>query len=151
MVHPRIGVVLWPRGGALAKLAPPFRWGAGGPLGGGRAWWSWITLHDLLDVLRFALEQETLAGSVNAVAPAAARQRELARALGRALSRPALASAPAFALRALLGRERADGMLLASQRVEPGVLRSAGFAFRDPELAPALARLYGVPRLAPAR
>jgi uncharacterized protein (TIGR01777 family) len=145
VVHPRIGIVLSPRGGALAKLVTPFRFGVGGPLGDGRAWWSWITLRDLVDVIVFALEHDTLNGVCNAVAPQPARQRELARALGQALSRPALLPAPAFALRTLLGRERADAMLLASARVEPAVLNAAGFVFRDPELAPALARLFGVP------
>ena len=147
VVHPRIGLVLWPQAGALAKLAPPFRFGAGGPLGNGRAWWSWITLHDLLDALLFAIENAALTGAFNAVAPKPARQRDVARALGHALARPALVPAPAFALRALLGREQADEMLLASQRVEPVALVAAGFAFRDPELEPALAQLFGIPRL----
>jgi uncharacterized protein (TIGR01777 family) len=143
VVHPRIGIVLSPRGGALAELARPFRFGCGGPLGDGRAWWSWITLHDLLQVLAFALEHAALAGACNAVAPQPARQGDLARALGRALSRPSWLPAPAFALRALLGRERANDMLLASTRVAPAALVAAGFVFRDPELAPALAKLFG--------
>lgn len=150
VVHPRIGIVLWPRGGALEKLVPPFRFGVGGPLGDGRAWWSWIGLHDLLDALLFAAETQAVEGPFHAVAPGAVRQGELARALGHALSRPALVPAPAFALRALLGREKADEMLLASQRLRPDALLRAGFRFRDPELAPLLARLYGSPRLVAA-
>jgi hypothetical protein len=79
---------------------------------------------------------------LNAVAPQPVRQRDLARALGRALSRPALLPAPAFALRALLGRERVDEMLLASQRVLPTALLAAGFVFEEPELNAALERMY---------
>ena len=149
VVHPRMGIVLWPGEGALAKLAAPFYFGVGGPLGNGRAWWSWITLHDLLDALLFAVEHDSFTGAFNAVAPQPVRQREIARAIGRALSRPALMPAPEIALRMLLGREQADEMLFASQRVVARALIAAGFTFRDPELAPALKRLFGVPRLEP--
>ncbi len=147
VVHPRLGIVLSPQAGALAKLALPFFFGAGGPLGNGLAWWSWISLHDLLDVLLFAIEDGRLQGPINAVAPEPLRQRELARALGRALHRPAFAPAPAFALRAILGREQADEMLLASQRVYPQLLQAAGFRYRDPEPGPALDVMYGGPQL----
>ena len=146
VAHPRIGVVLWPGQGALGKLALPYRFGAGGPLGSGGAWWSWVGLHDLLDMLLFAIEHDTLSGPFNAVAPHPARQADLARALGHALARPSLLPAPAFALRALLGREKADEMLLSSQRVRPAELERAGFRWREPALEPLLARLYGVPR-----
>jgi uncharacterized protein (TIGR01777 family) len=151
VVHPRIGIVLSPQAGALPKLALPFWFGAGGPLGDGRAWWSWISLHDLLEVLLFAIEDARIQGPVNAVAPEPLRQGELARVLGRTLTRPALAPAPASALRMLLGREQADEMLLASTRVHPLLLQAAGFRYRDPEPGPALAAMYGVPQLAPAR
>ncbi len=144
VAHPRIGVVLTPRGGALAKLLPLFRLGLGGPVGSGRQWWSWITLDDLLLALLHALEHDEVRGAFNAVAPAPVRNAEFARALGRALNRPAWLPAPAFALRAALGRELADGVLLASQRVTPGVLARTGFAFGDPVFEPALRRLLGV-------
>ncbi len=144
VVHPRTGLVLSPRAGVLARLETPFRLGAGGPLGSGRAWWSWITLRDWIRVVGFALEHDALAGPVNAVSPQPVRQRVMARALGRALGRPAVLPAPAFALRAVLGRELADEMLLASQRVLPTALLAAGFVFDDPELAPALERMYRV-------
>ncbi len=146
VAHPRIGIVLWPKGGALDKLALPFVFGAGGPLGSGGAWWSWVGLHDLLEMLLFAIESPALSGPFNAVAPYPARQAEISRALGRALSRPSWLPAPAFALRAILGRERADEMLLSSQRVRPAVLERAGFRWRDTDIESLLARLYGVPR-----
>lgn len=150
VVHPRIGIVLWPQSGALEKLALPFRFGAGGPLGDGRAWWSWISLHDLLDALLWAVEDGRATGAFNAVAPRPVRQRTLASTLGRVLARPSFAPAPAFALRLLLGREQADEMLLGSQHVLPWMLEAAGFEWRDPELEPALAAMFGRPRLVSA-
>lgn len=148
VVHPRLGIVLWPDDGALAPLVQLTRLGGGGPLGNGRAWWSWIGLHDLLEILLRAIETPDMAGPVNAVAPEPIREGELAQALGRVLRRPALLPAPPFALRLVMGRERADDMLLASQRVRPGVLAKLGHTWRDPELEPLLARLFGRPRLA---
>jgi len=146
VVHPRFGLVLWPGAGVLGKLELPFRWGAGGPLASGRSWWSWIGLLDLLEMLAMAIQRDTIAGPFNAVAPEPARQRDVARALGRVLARPSWLPAPALALRAVLGRERADELLLASQRVRSGVLPREGFRHRDPSLETLLARLYGRPR-----
>ena len=143
VVHPRIGIVLSPRGGALAKLLLPFRLGAGGSLGSGRQWWSWITLDDVLLSIEHALHSDALRGAFAAVAPEPVRVRDLAGALGRVLGRPALVPAPAVALRAVLGREFADAMLLAGQRVHPHALLASGFAHRDAELEPALRRLLG--------
>jgi uncharacterized protein (TIGR01777 family) len=147
VVHPRIGVVLWPRAGALPVLALPYRLGAGGPFADGRGWFSWVSLHDLLDMLLWAVLDERARGAFNAVAPQPVRHRDLARALGHVLSRPALLPVPAFALRLALGREKADEMLLASQHVLPWMLEAAGFVWRDPSLGPALAWMYGLPRL----
>ncbi|MBI5171142.1 MAG: TIGR01777 family protein [Candidatus Eisenbacteria bacterium] len=141
VAHPRIGVVLWPAGGALPKLVTPALLGAGGPLGSGRQWWSWVSLHDVLDALVFALDRP-LAGPYNVVAPESARQRDFAAALGRALSRPAFLPAPAFALRLLLG-EMADEALLAGQRLVPRALREAGFVHRDTDLEATLRLLLG--------
>jgi uncharacterized protein (TIGR01777 family) len=142
VAHPRFGIVLAPGEGALGPLGPLFRLGLGGPLGNGRAWWSWLGLDDALEMLRFAIARDELAGPFNAVAPEPVRQADFARALGRALGRPAWLPAPAFALRAVLGRDRAEQLLLASQRVRPGVLERAGFAWRDPRLGPLLERLF---------
>jgi len=148
VVHPRIGIVLWPQGGALAPLLPLFALGAGGPLGSGRQWWSWVTLHDLLAMLRFALVTPTLTGAFAAVAPQPVRMRELTAALGRVLGRPSWLPAPAFALRLALGGEFADSLLLAGQRLRPALLERLGFAYRDPQLAPALRAMLGRDRLA---
>ena len=141
VVHPRLGLVLARGGGLLGRLVPVFRLGLGGPLGDGRAWWSWIALSDLLEALRFAIETSSVAGPLNVVSPDPVRQSDFARALGRALRRPAALPAPAFALRILLGRDLADEMLLAGQRVRPALLAASGFRFREPELGPLLARL----------
>jgi len=135
VVHPRAGMVLSPRGGALVRLLTPFRLGLGGPLGDGRQWWSWIALDDLAAVLVRLLGDESFAGPVN-VTGDSLRQRDFAAVLGRVLGRPAILPAPAFALRLALG-EMADGLLLSSQRMVPGRLDRAGVARRT-ELEPAL-------------
>lgn len=137
VAHPRLGLVLSARGGALAQLVGPARWGILGPLGSGRQWWSWITLRDAVRVLMAALTDVRLQGPFNAVAPAPVRQRVFARTLGHVLGRPAWVPAPERLLRLALGG-MADEMLLASQRVVPGRLSATGFAFLDPALEPAL-------------
>ena len=144
VVHPRLGLVLTTRGGTLARLLPLFRLGLGGPLGDGRAWWSWVALEDVIVVLERSLADESLAGPVNLVAPGAVTNRAFTRTLGRVLGRPAFLPAPAFALRALFG-EMADGALLASARVTPGRLLAAGHAFRLPGLEDALRHLLERP------
>ena len=143
VVHPRIGLVLHPQGGALERMLPLFGLGLGGPLGSGRAWWSWITLDDLLFVIQRAIVDDRLAGPCNAVAPEPVRMRDFAAMLGRVLDRPAFLPAPAFALGALLGRERAEATLFASARVEPRRLADLGHRFRDPVLEIALRHLLG--------
>jgi uncharacterized protein (TIGR01777 family) len=123
----RTGIVLAREGGALAKMLLPFRLLAGGRLGSGRQWMSWIHIDDLVSLYVYALEEEKLEGPVNAVAPTPVTNRDFTKALAHALGRPALIPAPAFALRAALG-ERAD-LLLQSQRVHPVVARESGFEF----------------------
>ncbi len=142
-VYLRTGVVLSPRGGALAKLLTPFKLGLGGRVGDGRQWWSWISIDDLVGVIGRALGDEALRGAVNAVAPEPARAGDFAAALGGVLGRPACLPAPAWALRLALGRELADEALLASQRVAPGALRRAGHRFRHENLEGALRHLLG--------
>lgn len=123
----RTGLVLSPRGGALSRLLPLLKLGVAGPLGDGRQWWSWITLDDEVAALQFLLQGD-LSGPVNLTAPIPVRNRELIAALGRALHRPTLLPAPAVVLRLALG-ELADDVL-ASQRVLPRRLLTAGFRFR---------------------
>jgi uncharacterized protein (TIGR01777 family) len=142
VVHLRIGLVLSRAGGALASLLTPFRLGAGGPVGSGAQYWSWITLDDLLGAILHALTTEALAGPVNAVAPNPVSNREFAKTLGRVLRRPALLRLPAFAARLVLG-EMADALLLASARVVPARLQATGYAFRAPTLEGALRHELG--------
>jgi uncharacterized protein (TIGR01777 family) len=132
----RTGVVLHRDGGALQKLLLPFKLGAGGPIGSGKQWWAWIHRDDWVRMTLWAIDQDAIAGPLNACAPEPARNREVARALGRALHRPAFMPAPAFALRLVLG-EMADEMLLASQRAVPRAARQHGFswAFADLDAA----------------
>ncbi|MGA8752135.1 TIGR01777 family oxidoreductase [Candidatus Deferrimicrobium sp.] len=138
----RIGMVLSPRGGALARMLPPFRAGLGGVIGNGRQYVSWIALDDLVGIVLHALQPGELRGPVNAVAPCPVTNRELTEGLGKALSRPTLLPVPAFALRLAVG-EMADALLLASARVVPRRLEETGYRFRFPELPAALRHLLG--------
>jgi uncharacterized protein (TIGR01777 family) len=133
----RTGIVQAAQGGALAKLLPAFKLGAGGPIAGGKGWQSWISLEDMLGLVLFAAYNESLSGPVNATAPHPVTSLEYAQVLGRVLSRPAFAPLPAFVLRTLFG-ELADGALLASQRAVPQRLTQAGFQFLFPGLEDAL-------------
>lgn len=138
VVSPRFGIVLSKDGGALSQMALPFKFGAGGPIGSGRQWMSWIALDDVVGALMHLLQDSNARGPVNVVAPEPATNRVFARTLGRVMHRPAFAPAPAFAMRLLLGADRADELLLASQRVEPKRLRELGYTFRHPHLEEAL-------------
>lgn len=137
VVHLRIGVVLDGEGGALPKMLTPFKLGLGGKVGSGSQYMSWITLEDLIGVIRRAIEDESLRGPVNAVAPGALTNAEFTKALGHALGRPTIFAVPAFAARLAFG-ETADELLLASARVEPARLKEAGFEFKHPEIEEAL-------------
>lgn len=132
----RSGIVLAPRGGAMAKMLPPAKAGLAGPLGTGRQYWSWITLPDEVAALIHLVDTPSVTGPVNLVAPAPVRQAEFMRLLGKELGRPARVPAPAFALRAALGDFAED--ILGSQRVSPTVLLSSGFTFRHPDAATAI-------------
>ncbi len=142
VVHLRIGVVLSPLGGALGQMLLPFRLGAGGVIGDGRQWMSWIALDDLLDVILHSLADTTLTGPINTVAPHPVTNEEWTQILGRVLRRPTLVPLPAFAARAALG-EMADELLLASTRVLPERLLAARHPFRYVEVEPALRHLLG--------
>jgi hypothetical protein len=136
----RSGLVLGRSGGVWPRLTAPFRFFAGGPLGNGRQWFSWITLEDEVRAIRFLLENESLAGAFDLTAPRPLRQGELCGLIGRALRRPCWIPVPAFLLKLLFG-EKARETLLVSQRVVPRRLLAAGFAFRHPDAATAVAAI----------
>ena len=134
----RTGIVLDARGGALARMLPPFRMAVGGKFGSGQQWMSWIHLDDLAAIFQFALERP-LSGPVNGVAPNPVINAEFTKELAAAVHRPAIFPVPGLALRMLFGEM--SGMLLGSQRVIPQAAYAAGFSFKYRELAPALADL----------
>ena len=138
VVNLRFGVVLGRGDGALGKMLPLFRLGLGGRLGSGRQWMSWVALEDAVAAILFALDTTALAGPINVTAPEPVTNAEFTRALGRAVHRPAILPAPAFALKLALG-EMADEALLASARAVPARLIEAGFQFAQPTLDAALA------------
>jgi uncharacterized protein len=137
VVLARFGIILARHGGALAKMLLPFKLGAGGRLGSGKQWMSWITLEDVVGIVRFAIENGAARGAMNVVAPGAVQNAEFTKALAKALHRPAIFPAPASALRLALG-EMADALLLSSQRVAPQKLQQLGYSFLFPELPSAL-------------
>jgi uncharacterized protein (TIGR01777 family) len=142
VVHLRIGLVLSPKGGALAKMLPPFQLGLGGPLGDGSQFMSWIAIDDLVGAIQHLLTAETLNGPVLAVSPNPVTNREFTKTLGHVLSRPAFIPVPAFALRLAFG-EMADALLLASTRARPERLLESGYQFLFPELEAALRHVLG--------
>ena len=134
---PRVGVVLTRRGGALAKMIPPFQLGLGGPIGSGRQWMSWIVLHDLVQLIIAALQDNRIRGPINAVAPQPVTNRDFVRALAKALHRPAIFPMPAFVVKAIFG-EMGKETLLASGRAVPAKLKNLGFNFQHPEIGEAM-------------
>jgi uncharacterized protein (TIGR01777 family) len=142
VVNARTGVVLSPKGGALANMLTPFKLGLGGKVGDGRQYMSWITLDDVIAALRFLVTETSISGPVNLTAPNPVTNAEFTTTLGRVLSRPTVFPMPAFAARLAFG-EMADALLLSSTRVAPHVLQSAGYNFQDDRLEPALRRLLG--------
>jgi uncharacterized protein (TIGR01777 family) len=134
----RFGVVLAKDGGALQKLLLPFRLGAGGPVGSGDQWMSWVDREDVVAFIEWALDRESARGAYNVTAPDPERNRDFAKVLGRVLRRPAILPAPAFALRMLFG-QMADETLLTGQRVVPAKAAGEGFVFRYPTLEQSLA------------
>jgi len=139
----RIGMVLSPKGGALARMLPLFRAGLGGVIGGGRQYVGWVALDDLPHIILHALQRDDLCGPVNTVAPRPVTNREFTETLGTALSRPTPLPVPAFALRLAVGGEMADALLLASARVILRRLEETGYRFRFAELSAALRHLLG--------
>jgi uncharacterized protein (TIGR01777 family) len=142
VVNARIGVVLSPDGGALAKMLTPFKLGLGGKIGDGRQWMSWVALDDVVAALHFLVANSGVSGPVNLTAPEPATNAEFKKTLGRVLSRPTIFPMPALAARLAFG-EMADALLLSSTRVVPEALTRAGYNFQDSQLEAALRRLLG--------
>ncbi len=136
----RIGIVLGPDGGALAKMITPFRLGVGGKVGSGRQWMSWIHAEDAVGLILHALETPHLKGPMNVTAPNPVRNADFTRSLGKALHRPTLFPVPEFGLKLVFG-EMAS-MLISSQRVHCAAARSSGYRFQYPDLDAALANLF---------
>jgi hypothetical protein len=140
VAHLRTGIVLSPAGGALAKLIPLFRLGAGGRFGSGRQWQSWISIDDEVGAI-VALLSTPVGGAVNLTAPNPVTNAEFTRVLARTMHRPALLPVPRFAPGLLVGKELADNLLFEGQRVVPKALTAAGYQFAHPTLEAALTRL----------
>jgi uncharacterized protein (TIGR01777 family) len=140
VVNLRIGVVLSPDGGALAQMLTPFRLGLGGKIGDGKQYMSWLTLEELIGMIQFALQTESLSGPVNAVAPNPVTNLEMTRILGRLVHRPTIFSVPSLAVRILFGEMGID-LLLAGARVKPVRLSEAGYEFKHPDLEHALGQV----------
>ena len=138
----RLGVVLSPVAGALAKMLIPFKLGLGSTIGDGRQYLSWVALDDVVGIIQHALVTDALKGAVNAVAPHPVTNHVFTRTLGRVLRRPTILPMPAFAARMLFG-EMADALLLSSTRVDPARLGDSGYPFLYPELDGALQYLLG--------
>jgi len=141
-IHPRFGIILDEKGGALERMLTPFRMGVGGKVGNGKQWMSWIALEDVINALRFLIDEPGSEGPVNFTAPRPVTNADFTEALGSVLSRPTLFSVPAFAARLAFG-EMADELLLSSAKVEPSRLNEKGFQFKHPELSSALKAILG--------
>lgn len=140
----RIGIVLAPGGGALARMLTPFKLGAGGRLGSGKQWMPWIHIDDVVGVLLHASRTAAVRGAINAVSPHPVTNGEFTRALGRAVHRPAFIPVPKTALRIACGEM--SEILMASQRVLPRVVERTGYAFKHTELDDALAAVMAAPQ-----
>ncbi len=141
----RTGLVLGRGGGLLGRLLTPFRLGAGGRLGDGKQWMSWISIEDEVDAITHALRTDALRGPVNLTAPHPVTNSDFTRALARAVRRPALLPTPLLPLKALYGEELVEHLLLASQNVLPERLTASRFTFEHPTLESALAAALAKP------
>jgi uncharacterized protein len=142
VVLARFGIILAKQGGALPKMAAPFRFGLGGRLGDGKQWMSWIALEDVVETLKMAVLNAAMFGAVNFVSPQPVTNMEFTKELARTLHRPVIFPAPVFALRMALGREMADALLTSSQRVLPKKLEKLGYVFRYANLSSALKSIF---------
>ena len=132
----RIGIIIGRRGGALAKMLPPFKMGVGGPIGSGRQWMSWVHIEDVCGTIVHALKTPSLKGAVNATSPVPVRNKEFSKTLGMVLKRPAFIPTPPLALKILLGQSAE--VLVASQKVKPVKALESGYRFKYDDLEEAL-------------
>ncbi len=137
----RFGTVLESDGGALPKMAMPFKFFAGGPVGSGRQWFSWIHRDDLTGIIKYALENGDVSGPINTTAPQPVTNKEFSAALGKSLSRPSWLPVPGFVLKIALGE--LGGVLLTGQRVIPKKITEAGYQFKYPDIDRALRAIFG--------
>lgn len=133
----RTGIVLGKKGGALAKMLPPFKMALGGPIGSGKQWMSWIHMDDIVGIIRYAVENESVQGPINGTAPNAVTNKDFSKKLGSVLKRPAIFPMPAFVVKLLFG-QMGEELLLAGQRVIPEKIVKSGYQFKYPKLEDAL-------------
>jgi uncharacterized protein len=142
VVNSRFGIVMSPKGGALAKMLPPFLIGAGGPLGNGKQTMSWVALDDVVGALLHCITNQSVRGPVNVVSPNPVTNAQFSKVLGQTLFRPWFAPVPSLAVKLLFG-EMGDALLLSSTKVAPVVLQETGYQFRYPQLDGALKHVLG--------
>lgn len=143
VVITRFGIVLGEKGGALGQMLPLFRKFLGGPIGSGRQWFSWIHIDDLAEAFVFLLKRPEISGPVNLCSPNPVRNRDLAKAIGKALHRPSFLWAPGFMVKLVLGEF--GSVVLEGQRVVPRKLLDQGFQFRYPDIEKAIKSVLGSP------
>jgi uncharacterized protein (TIGR01777 family) len=141
-VNLRVGLVVGDGGGMMGPIKPQFKLGAGGKLGSGEQWWSWVTVDDVVDAFIFAIDNPAVSGPYNVAAPNPVTNADFTKALGKEFHRPTIFAAPKFALKLFAG-EMAEEMLLASQRIDGSKLEAAGFKYSDADLEPALKKIFG--------
>jgi hypothetical protein len=141
VVIARFGIILAKQGGALPKMMLPFRFAVGGRIGTGTQWMSWVALEDVVEILKLALNDAMVRGQINVVSPGPVTNAVFTKQLAQAMHRPAIFAVPRFALKLAMGGEMADALLLASQRVVPGMLSRLGYSFAYPQLGPALRKI----------
>jgi uncharacterized protein (TIGR01777 family) len=142
VVITRFGIVLGEKGGALSEMIPLFKKYIGGPIGSGKQWFSWIHIKDLAEAFMFLLKHPEISGPINVCSPNPVRNKDLARALGKALHKPSFMPAPGFVIKLVLGEF--GSIILEGQKVIPGKLLVSGFAFQYPDIEKALQSIVGI-------
>jgi uncharacterized protein (TIGR01777 family) len=141
VVTTRFGIVLGEKGGALSQMIPLFKKYIGGPIGTGKQWFSWIHIKDLAEAFTFLLKHPEILGPVNVCSPNPVRNKDLAKALGKALHKPSFMPAPGFMIKLVLGEF--GSVILEGQRVIPRRLQENGFNFQYPDIEKALESIVG--------